>query len=332
MIGWSSSVTSGRRRRSRGAIAVAEDADAVDAVAVPIAGDRCRRPVAVVEHVVDQVARELAGGCARLRRAVADGASSGCGGTFFGGRPLDALVVRIGQARLVLNRPGSPGHAGPKMPMSSLPSPSQSPVTGRSSSVPSLAHRSSSSHWPLPLRSRNHSPLIEDADLVMPSPLKSPSHAESRRLGRTIGRGRSDFTVARRAASIAPWSDRRRSQWLRSTMLTNVKLGVARPASAARRSRRRSRSSATCSRSADVPSHISSAYRRCDERQVGERQRRQCRAMNTVGGKIGRRRSSGGGERCRARCTSLKLFSIDAIPSGTLIRDEVVPRCHSKFA
>ena len=42
--------------------------------------------------------------------------------------------------------------------MSSLPSPSQSPTIGKSSLVPSWAHRSSSSQRPLPLRSMNHWP------------------------------------------------------------------------------------------------------------------------------------------------------------------------------
>src|SRR4029079_3780847 len=58
--------------------------------------------------------------------------------------------------------------------MSVLPSASQSPVTGRSCSVPSFAHKSPSSHRPLPLRSRNHWPSTYTPMSVTPSPLKSP--------------------------------------------------------------------------------------------------------------------------------------------------------------
>ena len=111
--------------------AVTEDRDGIGAVAIPIADQRNIARRAVVEDVVDQVG---AGGALRreLKRSLAERR------LMLGRRHVllgaVMLVERVGQPRFAAICRGSPAHARPKMPMSSLPSPSQSPTTGLSPS------------------------------------------------------------------------------------------------------------------------------------------------------------------------------------------------------
>src|SRR5205814_8465 len=80
-------------------LAVAEDADGADAVAVPVAGNRDVARAAEVEDVVDEVG-PLSPSGSEAKEALAVGGLVLGGGDVLG--PLLEHVVRVGEARLEL--------------------------------------------------------------------------------------------------------------------------------------------------------------------------------------------------------------------------------------
>ena len=95
------------------------------------------------------------------------------GGTFLG--RVTCLFSGSGNPGSRTKASSSPSHSGPKIPISSFPSPSQSPMIGSSPLLPRLAHKSPSSHTPSPFISNSHSPSLNKASSSLPSPLKSPA-------------------------------------------------------------------------------------------------------------------------------------------------------------
>ena len=125
-------------------------------------------------------------------------ASLSAGGTF---------LARVNGEFAGFGRPGSCSIAsrsfsqiGPKIPMSSLPSPSQSPTTGRSSASPSFARRSSWSQRPLWLISINQYPSLKTAISSDPSPSKSPASGVPSIMPKILV---SDFLVISKSSDIS---------------------------------------------------------------------------------------------------------------------------------